>query len=304
MKDLIKPPFANYDVVVYFGGGLFFIPFINRYLVEPTSLTWPRFRVDVGSSIGEQIVSGLTLLFIIYLLGHTVAYVGSQLIEKLMDRVLGKISTAILVSSWSSNNNRNEYVRALIYDRLSHVRRDRALFATLARGLFHLPVVPIYLIVYLLGIFGYYDTRVPYSIIRACRAKLKTIGVGNQSLTIRSKWYKLIEYYVANRNTVATARMYNYLVIGGLFRSLSLIFLISLWLQLYYVVHLWYDGDWLLRPFLGSTSWKGSVIEWTLVSTMYVFSLFSYLKFQRRYAEEAIFAFVLAPEVVTASVST
>lgn len=299
MKDLIKPPFANYDVVVYFGGGLFTIPFINRYLIEPSKFQWPKFEITISSSIANEVVSGLSLLFCIYILGHLIAYLGSQLIEKLSDRILGKISTAILISSWSSSHQRNENIRALIFNRFRALRKDGALFTTFIRAAAHLPVLPIYGITFLIGIFGYYDTRVPYSIMTAARHKMPSLGLGDVSISIRSKWYKPLEYWVINRNPAAVVRMYNYLVIGGLFRTLAMVFLMSLWAQLYYLLHFWADGDWFLQPFLGSEASYSAVVEYLLMAGLYTFSLFSYLKFQRRYAEEAIFAFVLGQEQVS-----
>jgi hypothetical protein len=292
LKDLVRPPFANYDVVVYFGGGLFIIPFLNRYILQPLQLSWPQFQISLKSEIASEIVSALVLLFTIYILGHILAYTSSQFVEKLTDRLLGKISTSILVSSWVRPKKRNELIRALIYDRFMAIKGDNAIFPTLVRSLAHLPVVPTYIGVYSLGIFGYYNTRVPYSIILAARRKLPTIGLGNIGLGIRTKWFKPIEYYVMNRSPSATARMYNYLVIGGLFRTLCVVFLFSLWAQLYYAIHYWRDGDWFIQPIMNSHKPYTAIVEYALISAAYIFSLFSYLKFQRRYAEEAIFAFV------------
>jgi hypothetical protein len=292
VKDLIRPPFANYDIVVYFGGGLFMIPFLNRYLFQPANLVWPQFQISLQSEIVSEIVSGLCLLFTIYIIGHILAYLSSQFIEKLADRLLGKISTAILISSWSRPRLRNEWIRALIFDRTSKIRRDRAVISTIVRVLPHLPALPAYFVIYVAGIFGYYDTRVPYSVIRAARRKLPTIGLGELALNIRTQWYKPLEYYVINRMPVATSRMYNYLVISGLFRTICIILLFSLWAQGYYIIHFWCDGDWFIRPIMGSGGQYSALIEYSLTLICYVFCLFSYLKFQRRYAEEAIFAFV------------
>ena len=294
LKEFAKPPFANYDVVVYFGGGLFALPFINRYVIEPASLNWPRLNLTVGGSFSSELVTSLSLLFSIYILGHALAYTSSQFIEKLADRLLGKISTAILVSAWVGSRRRNEMLRALIYDRVRSILAERAVIATIVRGFIHLPVIPLYVLVYIFGVFGYYNTRVPQSVIAAVRVKLPKIGLGPLRVSLRTKWYKPLEHYVINRFPVATARMYNYLIISGLFRSLCIIFLMSLWAQIYYLLHFGLDGDWLLRGYMGSASHKSAVAEYVMFSAAYMFSFFSYLKFQRRYAEEAIFAFVLS----------
>lgn len=96
VKDYLRPPFSNYDVVVYFGCGLFFIPFINRYLFGPMELNWPTFKVSTGTAVGDSVVSFLALSFCIYIVGHIIAYISSQLIEKWSDTIIGKISSVIL----------------------------------------------------------------------------------------------------------------------------------------------------------------------------------------------------------------
>jgi len=252
----------------------------------------------------SEIVSGLCLLFTIYILGHILAYSSSQFIEKLTDRLLGKISTAILISSWARPKARNEWIRAIIYDRTSTIKEDRAIFSTIIRTLVHLPALPAYFAIYVLGVFGYYNTRVPYSVIQAARRKLPDIGLGDLPLSVRSPWFKPLEYYVINRIPAATARMYNYLVIGGLFRTLCIIFLFSLWAQIYYFVHFISDRDWFVQPMMGDGSKYSAIMEYGLTIVSYVFCLFSYLKFQRRYAEEAIFAFVFEERVSLAGGGT
>ena len=96
IKDLVKPPFANYDIVVYFGCGLFSLPFIMHYIgslrVSPTS-----FNFGIEPAIVSTVVTTLTVLFSVYILGHIIAYVGSQFIEKVMDSFLGKASTIVLL---------------------------------------------------------------------------------------------------------------------------------------------------------------------------------------------------------------
>jgi hypothetical protein len=91
--------------------------------------------------------------------------------------------------------------------------------------------------------------------------------------------------------------MYNYLVISGLFRSLSLILLGSLWFELIYLLGRmlgYYNTEGLLM--FGVQNWRGQLLSYLLVTIVYLFSLFSYLKFQRRYVEDAIFAFVFTKD--------
>lgn len=291
-KGLIKPPFANYDVVVYFGGGLFALTFLYRYILSPLGLGFPEFSLPVSQGLLSQGISILTALFSIYVMGHLIAYVGSQFIEKLLDAVFGKVSTAIFVSSRVNSHTRNSYIRALIYDRIKGLRWRRGVWTTIVRALGHLPAFPIYIAVFVFGIFGYYETRVPRSVMHNAGTKFKESGLFNGRIGLRTRWYKPMEYYVINRNPLAVARMYNYLVISGLFRTLATIFLFALWMQLYYAVHYWMDGHWKLDPIMGYAGHFAGAIEYSITISIFCFCLFSYLKFQRRYAEEAIFAFV------------
>ena len=43
-----------------------------------------------------QIISALSLLMFVYIIGHMLAYLASQIVEKSIDRFLGKVSTAII----------------------------------------------------------------------------------------------------------------------------------------------------------------------------------------------------------------
>jgi hypothetical protein len=297
LKDLVRPPFANYDVVVYFGGGLFAIPFINRYIIEPLNLTWPAFEIQTDSAVLTQVIGALCLLFSIYIFGHMLAYAGSQLIEKLIDRIFGKISTGILVSLYSTARGRNEMIRAMIHDRTKSIKRDKAIFPTVARTVFHIPFFPIYLLVYVLGVFGYYNTRLSREVMNQARKKMIELDIGGTRIALRSRWFKTVEYAVINRSQSATQRMYNYLVISGLFRTLCTVFLMCAWLQLYYICHHLFDGQWLIDGAMGTKGPFSGIIEFAITCLIYTFCSFSYIKFQRRYAEEAIFAFVFDKNV-------
>jgi len=289
IADLPRP-FANYDIVVYFGGGLFSLPFLNRYVLEPFDCTFPKFAIPLDNELASQTVTILSMLFSIYIAGHLLAYAGSQIIEKTVDRVFGKVSSAILVSLQSSPAGRNEAIRALIYDRLKRIRAQRALVSSFVRIFFHLPIFIHYFLSYIIGIFGYYDTRLTRDTMN-CIRKLYAEKFSKNRIGIRTQWYKPIEYYVISNDPSATLRMYNYLIISGLFRTLSVVFLISSWLLLYYNIHLWIDGDWMLKTLMNKDGKQMALIEYAFTSTICLFCIFSYMKFQRRYAEEALFAF-------------
>lgn len=291
MLEGLPKPFANYDVVVYFGGALFATPFVHRYLLEPLNASFPAYKIKLGTELATQTLSILCLLFSLYIVGHIMAYVSSQFIEKAVDRIFGKVSSAILISSASSANNRNEAIRALIYDRVRRIKEQSSITVSVIRALFHVPMFPWYAVIFFAGFFGYYDTRVPHQTIVKMKDLYK-FRIGDDAVNINTKWFKSVEYYVINRCPDAISRMYNYLIISGLFRSLSLIFLCSSWMIMYFLMHYAWDGKWLIKPLFGKSFWGIGLIEYILISITYVFCLFSYQKFQRRYAEEAIFAFV------------
>jgi hypothetical protein len=292
LKDLVRPPFANYDVVVYFGAGLFSIPFANRYLLEPAGWHLPTFVAPVDGDVSSQIIRFLAIAFTVYIVGHFLAFFSSHLVEKTIDRFLGKVSSSILISAEASSARRNEAIRALIFHRIRKIRADGALLTSIVRAIFHLPLAVPYAVMFSLGIFGYYDTRIPLSLIERLKIKYREKSLAEGTVSINTKWYKVVEYYVINRCPDATARMYNYLVISGLFRSLSFIFLSCTWALVYFGIHYYVDGDWLLKyPFLGGT-WVNGFVEFTILSCLSVFCSVSYIKFQRRYAEEAILAFL------------
>ncbi len=255
-------------------------------------LNWPLFEFQIGTSISQEIISALSLLFAVYILGHLLAYLGSQIVEKLSDRVLGKISTAILLSAKARPRSRDKAIRTTIVKNLKGIRKDRALFPTLVRVSFHIPYLPVYAFIYFAGIFGYYNTRITPAAVKLAQTKIEKLGLGEIRIATNSKWFKPLEYYVINQCPLAVGRMYNYLIISGLFRTLSIIFMFGTWMQVYYIFHFYEDGHMWIQPFLGTSNNINILSELIITTMAYVFCLFSYIKFQRRYIEEAIFAFI------------
>lgn len=293
LKDYVRPPFANYDVVVYFGCGLFSLPLVFHYLIEPTGLRFPRFRFNIGIDFAQDAISLMSMLFSVYLLGHIIAYCSSVVIERSIDTYFGKISSAIILSTWSESKDRPELRTAWRADRRSKAFRRGRWVQNLLRTIFIGPLIPLVLFVNLIGGFDYYRSRVPRKLVFQAREKLGEMGYGPAGL--RDPWFKVLEHEVINNNPSATARMYNYLVISGIFRSLSFLFLCSIWAEIYFLIHRRLDGDYLIKPLMSdTTSLSYHLFAFFILYIVLGFSLASYMKFSRRYAEEAIFAFVLA----------
>lgn len=297
LKNLGRPPFANYDIVVYFGGGLFALPFLYRYFLHPLGVPLPTFVLTESSQVTLEIIRGLALLMAVYVLGHLIAYLSSQLVEKAVDRFVGKISTAILVSIGSSKAKRNDELKEMFQKQARRIKRENAVFPSIVRGIFHAPNILHYLFVYRSGIFGYLDTRIPPDAFDLAKARYTILVAPGSDVRKDTKWYKSLEYYVINNIPDAVPRMYNYLVMAGLFRSLSFLFLWSAWLTLVYLVCYALFGTWPLGLTDNGTGTGAGLIEWFTLSTLSVFSLVAYLKFQRRYSEEAILALAFSNSI-------
>lgn len=297
LKSFVKPPFANYDIVVYFGCGLFSLPFIRHYFLEPFGLRLPVFSFEIGVPFAGALIATLSLLFTVYILGHIIAYVSSQLIEKAMDMAFaGKTSSVLLGASEADGETRNSIFRNMLKKGWREAWKPQARVAASVRILANIPAILIYAPIYWLGIFGFYATRLPPPLIQAAARRLEDLGLG-VSLSEDGGWFKVLEGSVINNHPIATARMYNYLVISGLFRSIAFIFLSALGMELIHLI-LWQVCGW---PHLGYFLSDGGgfgrwVAGYLLLSIIYAFALFSFLKFQRRYVEEAIFAFVLSKD--------
>jgi hypothetical protein len=81
VKDLVKPPFANYDIVVYLGCGLFSLPFALHYGAQVFVET-PSFVFEVRPEFVSTLITTLTMLFAVYIVGQILAYLASEFIEK------------------------------------------------------------------------------------------------------------------------------------------------------------------------------------------------------------------------------
>jgi hypothetical protein len=291
VKNLIRPPFATYDVVVYFGCGLFALPFLNHYLVEPFGLKLPAFEMKSNIPFAGAFISTLALLFAVYILGHMIAYAGSQVIEKTVDTFFGKTSQVVLATSGAKLGDRNPILRTEIRARTAEMWKA-ARFVTIIRAISHLPLWPVYGVLYLVGAFGFYGSRVPEHVFKAVAANMKLIGFPAAVPAPGRAWFKTLEAYVMNHLPIATARMYNYLVIYGLFRSMAFIFLAAIWAEVIYLLDRLFTGHVHISFLMtNSTSWAAELWSLGVLYVGFVFALWSYLKFLRRYVEEAVFAF-------------
>ncbi|MCI1142648.1 hypothetical protein MOP88_10735 [Sphingomonas sp. WKB10] len=227
----------------------------------------------------------MALIFGVYIIGHGIALLSSMFIEQFVHRTFGppsKIITRSLISTGSSSahliSNMSEQIKAT-YTRPSS--------SDLFRLIFHIPALHIYLVMYLFRLLGFYESKISGFVITRVQRRLEQKLDYADNIISNSSWFKIVEYACANDHAAAMGKMYNYLMIYGLFRSTSFLILSSMWCEVYF---------WLFRGGLGfMESDSGNMaIRFATLSLAYWVSFVGYGKFSRRYAEEAVQAFALS----------
>lgn len=304
-----KSPFANYDIVVYLGGGLFALMICWRYIIEPFSIFDFSQFTDDPEAVGWFVQATFILLlgFIAYVVGHLVAYLSSYFIEGFLTKTLGKFSETVKISTCHPNNL-NKRLRAQIR---RNVRSNfgwhkiniplTSISAPIGMQnflvwIFHAPMQLWYRFVYWRGYFRFADTRLPTRMFDHLDIKM-TFYFGNVNTKYRRQWFRWVEYYTNYNAPVARASMYNYLTISGLMRSLSFSFLCALWFEIIHLAVFVFrscafptdealitHGDHGLIGFLAYTF---------VIVVAYICTVTSYFKFFRRYVEEAVMGFLL-----------
>jgi hypothetical protein len=226
------------------------------------------------------------------LLGHIISYASSLLTEKFIETFFGKVSSAIIISTVKETKVKQEVVSAFIFRKLQQSWQVRNRKLSIIRIILLLPVIPLFLLIIWIGGFDYYKSRISSETLAKIRHK--AVNIGLCEVRLDDPWYKELEHYVINRHPVALSRMYNYLVISGIFRSLSAIFLACIWMEFYYLGHFLITGHYHVTVLASDVRFGAErIFAFIALYTIYGFSVSSYMKFQRRYAEEALFAFLL-----------
>lgn len=295
---LSKAPFANYDLVVYLGGGLFSLLVFWRYVGRPFRIfDFSSLVADSSNGWTQDVIYLALLLVFAYVLGHLISYQSSYFIEGLVERSLGRFSRVVEITTVNPTA-RADALRAEIR---KNICRNAFRYWNVP-GFFryipfprlvtlvHFPLLPWYALVYALGLFEFANTRIPARMLEGARATLKerfpetTFDDGRQ-------WFRWMEYFTNYNRPIAAASMYNYLVISGLMRSLSYALLIAIWFEWGYLIcSLVTDTE---RVTHGEGGWTGLTLYFLAVYAAYITTLTSYCKFFRRYVEEAIMGFFL-----------
>jgi len=286
-KELVRPPFANYDVVVYFGCGLFSLPFVFHYVASPKDAGFLALEVSTGVPFADSAIKTLFALFAVYILGHLLAFLSSLLVEKTVHVLLGKISDASILGYRRRDLGSFSEIKDWVRRRWILAWRKGSRSRSAIRLLFFVPVVPSFLLAYAIKWFGYFSSQIPTAVYDRITERLRTLDLPTPGLT--RAWYKAAEHYVISNDPAALPRMYNYLVIGGLFRSLTFLFACCAWMELARLLGAFYQDSFLYD----TISDLGPLAKLGLYNLLFAFSFTSYVKFSRRYAEEMLFSFAL-----------
>lgn len=269
-------PVASYDLVVYFGVGILALPFFRVWVAEPLSLRPPEGSLLFPSFafVGTAILT-LLVLFAGYALGHVIALFSSFFVERFVQLWLGYPSDI-----WLSACARGvEARRQIIRDRVVSARYGGAMLIV---SLFHLPLAPFYAVMWVARGFDFYFTKLPCELHPLLLKKLKAerLPVPVQH---GSTWPKVLKQYVVNNCPVAYTRMSNHRVVFGLLRSLAFLAVCFLWAQIgFAAVDLWDGGAVTIH-----------LVRWLVIGTTATLLIIGFAKFNRRFFEESVYAFLL-----------
>lgn len=296
-----KAPFANYDIVVYLGGGLFSLLVAWRYIAEPFDIfDLSSLRVAADESWASQLILIVLLGVLSYVVGHLVSYLSSHFIEGFITRTIGSFSSVVQLATQNRDKFNADLVGQIDANRKKNFAWSRHLFnvpltkisVKWKRGalvaLFHVPMVPWYAAVRWLRLFNCLDTRLPARMFPALDKKLnkyfESVTTGGEK-----QWFRWVEYCTHFNTSVASAGMYNYLVISGLMRSLSFLLLAAIWAEIFHLLLWWWAGAPKLHV---GKEWTDWFVYGGVLIIGYVCALTAYLKFYRRYVEEAVMGFL------------
>lgn len=307
-----KSPFANYDLVVYLGGGLFALLVLWKYIALPFHIfDFSSVAASTPKSWAVEVVYLLVLSVCAYVLGHLVSYQSSYFIEGFIERTLGKFSRLVEITTVPPSDHSRALKREIwanIKDNLFYrcslpVIGWKITAPRIFPTIMHLPVMPWYAFAIFANLLDFTDTRLPSRMVSYLKKEIPRhfpeVGKGNDR-----QWFRWIEYYTNYNRRVASANMYNYLVISGFMRSLSYLFLIAIWLEIFHLLFRLYAGQAMISHGHGGPI--GWILYFLVLYVAYVSTVTSYCKFFRRYVEEAIMGFLLegrsiAPAAVQAN---
>lgn len=293
MEGYRSLPFAMYDLAVYLPGGAIFIA-ISKVSIDSLFGIGGPFLSNLSSNETIRLVlASIVWLSASYFVGHLAAFVSTYVVEKLVHNHLGYPSEVWLVgervyrSSASTSFSLHQFFR----DKLCRWPRGWVSYLILVA---QLPALLPLALVFWLKPFGFYSPKLPAGLSNLVEQRLRYISQ-TSSINDGNRWEKLVEHFVSNKCPVAYTRMYNYLVIYGALRILSLAIIFACWMLI------------IDSTFNGLSGGEFDGLKAFLILSMpfaYVLSVMAFAKFNRRFFEESILAFVIAPRSELESIRT
>jgi hypothetical protein len=273
MENPRNLPFAMYDVAVYLPSGAVGLILASKVSRDLLGYAGPIDFGRMDDTAVQQVIVAIVWLSASYLTGHIIAFISSYIVEKFIHNNLGYPSEVWLKSEMSATNGklRDEVVKLIFKENMSKARSNWVHSIIL---LSQLPAIVPLMIMKMLLPLGFYSTKIPFGLLGILERRFDVLKTG----------VKIVEHYVANNCPSGYTRMYNYLVVYGALRSIALIVLFYLWASILFTLKMIFIDNW-------SFSLQRTVY-FTFGSFSYVLCLMAFAKFNRRYFEESVLAFL------------
>ena len=293
-----RMPFTVYDIIGYLAPGLLTLVFILALPPPLEAFSFLPSYTELRDGIGaygatEKIIFAVILLIFSYLIGHLISFLSSITIERFLVIWEGYPSAwafrNYLKANWfelaytSQKKITEDSGQAENNSLLSSIREAQSFTSFTLLHVFLLPLTVGFIASAVIGARRSVIKPLPDSIIIDALFHTDQIGAPIKSKTIGTAnvgdWFKWANAYVINTNNIAFLRMYNYLTLYGFMRSTVFVFNLVSWNVI--ITHL------NTTPSPEAVVQDGLVISCVAITTI---SFLSYIKFYRRYTEEAIYA--------------
>ncbi len=290
-----------------------------HYVINFFRFTLPTIAMPVSKSEIWLVLNGVILVSIAYFMGHIISYISSMTIERYVHRSFGYPSTVFLRTCGHTDILPADETKELKKVHENDVFSNKFLsngskISGIILLLVMLPLWPGMELIKRYGKFSFYRSNIDAGLLPLIKIKFQSLGTGI-AISHNTKWPKIIEHFVANNCPLGYARLYNYLVIYGALRSMALIMLIFTWMfildkarTLYYRVALSVDG--VPQISIAGKNFKTAIennesltrapfdsillalLHFVIIIIISSFVLMAFCKFNRRFFEESIFAFL------------
>lgn len=279
-----KNPLTVYDIVGYIIPGIVFsftiVLLTSKFFDFEHSLE--KIWLWKGTFVGDLI---FFIIFgtIFYLFGMIISFISSITVEKIFIFYVGYPSH-LLTSDAQFKGNLGQ--RLIGKNLKKSVKSELFWISSLAM----LPISLTLITLWLTGLVSILVKPLYTGFRRLLCAKFEircTMRLDIDRLSDTPDWFRFVDYYVRINVPECYSRMYNYVVIYGLLRSVCFISTICFWYGVYNLFSIW------IFPTLSLLSLSASVYLTALSFIGTVLFFLAFFKFYRRYTEEAIIGFTV-----------